>query len=153
MSKLVRKIKEEDISIGDLVFIFHHEKPTKSGWWRKIIYKNNDIYYALEKPLHKDFNFEIESKKCHTEKGLCVMTKNTLDFGINKKDEYEIMVIVKGLDSILLIQNNYDISMINTDSNVNKDVIVTSNFIELQKLYNDYIFNNNDLKQLALNLI
>lgn len=153
MSKLVRQIKEKDIAIGDLVFIYHHEKPTKSGWWRKVLYKNEDIYYALEKPLHKDFNFDIESKICHIEKGLCVMVQDTLSFGIDRKNEYEVMAIVKGLDSILLTNNNYDITMINTDETKNQDIIITARFIELQKWYNDSLCNNNDLKQLALKLI
>lgn len=134
-------IKDRHIAQGDLVFINHITKPTKTGWWRKLRIgeaKNNVVMYVLEKPMHKDYNFETELINCHTENGLCVMAPKTLTEGIDGyKPKYEILAYVRGYDAVNLVKENYDLGskIFTCLFEDEQNVIVTKKFLELRKHY------------------
>ena len=107
----VNKIYEENVSLGDLVFIIHKEKPVKNGWWRKVRYgktSNKNIIYILEKPIHKDFNLSHKDIiNSRVEHGMCIMKQNSLSYGINVLKKFEILINTKGIAQAFILQNNY----------------------------------------------
>lgn len=143
---MLERIKEKSIAQGDLVLIINNVRPKKSGFWRKIREgKSGDknIYYILEKPLHKNFNIEDEElKKTHIENGLFVMKSSTVSFDSCK---YNILLDIRGTDAVDLVINNYDLNSINLKSH---NVEYTSDFVEFMKFYNK---NNikNKLQEIA----
>jgi hypothetical protein len=152
-------IRESSIAQGDLVFIYHKTKPSKTGWWRKIREGSTDnktIYYILEKPMHKDFDIKYEIETTHTENGFCVMTDKTLKEGEHYK--YEILADIRGSHNILLSSNGYKLNdnMFLQKSIIPEDkdnVIVTNKFIELIKLYKPQKKKISEIENLVENLL
>ena len=107
----VNKICEDNISLGDLVFILHKEKPVKNGWWRKVRcgkLNNRNIIYILEKPIHKDFSLSHKDvRDSRIEHGMCIMKQNSLSYGINVIKKFDILINAKGVAQSFVSQNNY----------------------------------------------
>lgn len=139
------EIRESKVAQGDLVFIHHKIKPYKTGWWRKIregSTKNNVLYYILEKPMHKNFDINIEiSSASHTELGLCVMKSSTIRYcESNNIDKYEIMADIRGVHSVFITNRGYHLIDVLHKSSYNVDedkdnVIITKRFKKLIELY------------------
>ena len=126
-------IKEEKVSLGSLVFIYHKRKPFKTGWWRKIKDGCDEIYF-LEKPLHKDFTIDDGDR---VENGTYVMRSSTVKYDNDfSKGSYEIMCVVSGSNQFELAKNNYNISYVEEDKFKNdENVCYTHNFIKLVDYY------------------
>ena len=115
------------------VFTYHKRKPFKTGWWRKIKDGCDEIYF-LEKPLHKDFTTDDDSR---VENGTYVMRSSTVKNDNNFNEGfYELMCVVNGSNQFELAKNNYNISYIEEDKfKNNENVCYTHNFIKLVDYY------------------
>ena len=113
-------ISPNEIPQGALVFIFHHKKPLKTGWWRKtrqlLVAKGTKNIYILEKSFASDFSYEAdEIKNSRIEDSLCVMNESTVKTYAfcpfnEKKDiemQYEIMAVAVGTVDIGIKNHNY----------------------------------------------
>ena len=134
MSKtMVGEIRESAIAQGDLVLIINNERPTKSGFWRKMREgetADNKVYYILEKPIHKDFDTnDKDLKHTHKENGLFVMKGTTMRYDANK---YNILADIRGTDVVKLVQDNYSLDSIDINSS---NVKYTKDFIEFLEIY------------------
>lgn len=110
MVTLINGIRESLVDQGDLVFIFHWTKPYKTGWWRKIKYKDAEkdergsgkICYVLEIPVHKDYK-DNKDDGSRIESGLYLMSQENVkrasiaDFEL----KYEILACLKGVTSVV----------------------------------------------------
>lgn len=103
-------LRESAISQGDLVFIVHHTKPEKSGWWRKIRRGHSsrgDIIYILECPVHQNFCLDHPSiKQSRVEFGFCAMTDICVKDGIDN-DKYSIILDTRGFAATVVVTNDY----------------------------------------------
>jgi hypothetical protein len=147
-------IGEKYINQGNLTFIIHNEKPVKSGWWRKVRNKE-EVIYILERPVHKDFSLEHpDVKESRIEHGVCVMKANTLSYGQNVNNKFNVLASASGLAQYIIMSNNY---LQNIDNDVwekliKENITITDDFEKLFKIY----FNKksaNDIEELARNMI
>ena len=154
-------LEENYISRGSLVFIYHREKPEKTGWWRKLVNRdvkenlNNEVVYVLEKPLHKDFNLGKELiNKSRIENNTCVMKSTTVAYSQkNNKGTYELLCEVSGSETYSLIKSDYSLKWFDEDKFFNNNNIkYTERFEELVNYYQNEI-KNNELMNLSKNLI
>ncbi|WP_252251215.1 hypothetical protein [Clostridium sp. VAP52] len=151
------RIEEKNIWQGNLIFLIHKEKPTKTGWWRKIRTEDKEIIYLLEQPMHKDFNLdneEIKDSRIDRRIKTCVMKDSTLRYGQVKLDKFDVLASAGAISQMFIIQNNY---MKNCNENNFEalmsmgDIMVTEGFEELFRMYIDR--NNNCYKSICSNLI
>ncbi|MGL6184757.1 MAG: hypothetical protein ACRC1T_05195 [Clostridium chrysemydis] len=147
-------ISERRIYQGDLILMIHKEHPTKSGWWRKIRDRElKDIYYILEKPIHKEYDLASEDlKETHQENNCFVVKANTISYEQKYGDieKYDILLSIRGTDAVNLVIKNYDFNCVDINSN---NVDCTKGFIEFLEYYNKRYNKNNILKQVANNCI
>ena len=153
------EIREVNVAQGDLVFIFHKEKPYKTGWWRKVregSSKNNLIYYVLEKPMHKDFDTTTDLQ-AHKELNLYVMRDSTIKwYEKHKSNKYEIMADIRGVHNVFLSTRGcrlvdilyYASYEVDEDKD---DVIITKRFKKLLDLC--IPTKESDIQRLAKQLI
>lgn len=137
------EIREVNVAQGDLVFIYHKEKPYKTGWWRKVregSSKNNLIYYVLEKPMHKDFD-NTADLQAHKELNLYVMKDSTIKWCEKyKPNKYEIMADIRGIHNVFVSTRGYRLVdvLYYASNNITEDknnVIITKRFKKLIELY------------------
>lgn len=129
---------ERYILRGSLILLINHERPTKSGWWRAIYDGDlEDVYLILEKPLHKNFDINDPSlAHTHIEKNTFVIKLHNLKYSIsNGEKKYEILAVIKGVESVILTQNNYDLSkIINDNLDFNNNILTSSGFTSVKDI-------------------
>jgi hypothetical protein len=105
-NRAVYAIEPGEIHQGDLAFIVHKTKPTKTGWWRKVRMKNVvgekntniAVEYVLEKAMHKNFRPE-DFENSRQEDGIFIMGNGSL-CSDQYSDNYEILFQAKGVASV-----------------------------------------------------
>lgn len=151
-------IEEKYIRQGSLSFIIHNEKPEKTGWWRKVR-NNEEVIYILEMPMMKDFNLNNENvKKSRVEYGACVMKSNTLSYGQNVLDKFNVLCTANGIAQYIIMRNDYfrNIKRVEFDCAMaclnREDFKITDCF---EKLFGYYLEGNeeNNLKAVARNML
>lgn len=147
-------INENKVYQGDLILMIHKDHPTKSGWWRKIRdSKLKDVYYILERPIHKKYNINDEDlKETHQEDGCFIIKANTISYEQKRgdKEKYNIILSVRGTDTIKLMYNNYNFNWVDLNSN---NVSYTKDFVEFLNSYNKRFKEDNILESIANNCI
>lgn len=161
-------IKENEVNIGDLVFIHHISKPHKSGWWRKVVIEDKtDTYrYVLEKPVCEDY-YKNEEDVNTTVMGTDIpsMLSVTLELGSNlyynskgdlhlekrpkyKPSYYDILILAKGEMSSAVSHWNYNLNKVYIYSN--KDIIFSNRGENLMNML--YSQDDKELKYLVSNM-
>lgn len=102
---MIRKdISACDINLGDLVFILHKEKPTLTGWYRKIPLDMHSLHviYVMEKSVHPKTNNNIKDR------GSVTVIKN---YTLHQHEgyKYEVLVRATGISATLIIKNDYQV--------------------------------------------
>lgn len=113
-------IKNKDVVLGDLALIIHNNKPEKSGWWRKLNSKGEEVY-VLEKPIHKNYKNKIQEfidSKSRFEDGYFVMKESTLSYDENRNNPrtFNIIANVSGVYSVGFAALGYDTEKMDTSS-------------------------------------
>lgn len=150
---MLGKIEEQYIHQGDLVFLVNTEKPLKTGFYRKVrdYSSTEEVCYILEKPLHKNFNAEDETLvSSRKEKGIFIMRAKTVRNDKYYNNNYVLLAVIRGVDTILLMQNNYDLTKIDAES---KNTCVDSLFINFVQEYEKRNVVQNKIFEIAKNLI
>lgn len=149
MPKAVNYIKPIEIPQGSLVFIFHHKKPMKTGWWRKIrrtaASKETDCIYILEKSFEKNFSKNADQiKNSRVEHGIICMNENTVKLNdieeYNGDHSYEILACASGIASGIITSNNYLIkqTLNNTTNTANTAYAAYKTLMNLHEKYREY---------------
>jgi hypothetical protein len=148
-------IGERFINQGNLAFIIHNQKPVKSGWWRKVRNSKAEVIYILEKPFHKDFSLEhIDIKESRIEHGACVMKTNTLSYGQNVENKFNVLASASGLAQYIIMKNNYlqNVELSVWNELMKESITITNDFEKLFKMH----FNKKQLssiEEFAQNMI
>ena len=137
-------IRITNIPQGALVLILNKERPTKSGWWRKVRekvytgkYSNCETLFVLEKPVHKDFEPDDPNlSETHKEDGFFVMTTTTLKDGV-ATGKYSILCCLCGTTSVRFALNSFNMGALPTWNTENIDY--TDDFVNF---YNIVMFGN-----------
>lgn len=151
---MISKIEEKNVHQGDLVFLVNLEKPLKTGFYRKVrdySLLSEEVSYIFEKPMHKDFDAKDEtlifSRK---EKDVFIMKAKTLRDNNYYGNKYVLLAVIRGVDTILLMQNNYDLTKIDKES---RNTCVDPLFISFKHEYEKRNNVKNEIFEIAKNLI
>lgn len=144
-------------TIGSLVLLINYKRPTKSGWWRLIHDgKLGHTYLMLEKPLHKYFDVNDEDISfTHKEKGVYVMRlSGVFDSTDCNEGKYEVLAVVKGVECILLSNNDYKLCNVvpYEDLEKNKNIFCSNKFKEVKHMFYKEI-NKNKLETIVADFV
>lgn len=158
--KCVEILEGSNVLQGDLVFIYHRERPVKSGWWRKVRYTNSstlsdrksngDVVMVLEKYIHPDYIELINIDDClntRCEDGVFLMKDKT--FSENVQGKYEVFAVASGVASVLITQSGYTIPSELTRCD-RKDFVVSESGLQFFSELLDINLNQvNEVKEFA----
>lgn len=110
-------------------------------------------------PMMKDFNLNNENiKNSRVEYGTCIMKNNTLSYGQNVLDKFNVLCTANGIAQYIIMRNDYFKNIKRVDFNCamaclnGEDFKITDGF---EKLFNYYFEENeeNNLKLIAKNML